>query len=57
MPVSPIITIIFGLLVAFVFPEWIKFGDKKSRKFVQLVLNVIGLLIIVSGAISFIRAI
>lgn len=56
MPVSPIITIIIGLLVAFVLPEWIKFGDKKSRQFVQLVFNVIGILIAISGAISFIRA-
>jgi putative flippase GtrA len=57
MPVSPIITIIIGLLVAFVLPEWIKFGDKKNRQFVQLVINVIGILIAISGAISFIRAI
>lgn len=55
MPVSPIITIIFGLLVAFVLPEWIKFGDKKSRKFVQLVLKVMGIVIIVSGVVSCIR--
>ena len=57
MPVSPIFTIIIGLLVAFVLPEWIKFGDKKTRQFVQLIFNVIGILLAMSGAISFIRAI
>lgn len=56
MPVSPIFTIVIGLLVAFVLPEWIKFGDKKTRQFVQLIFNVIGILIAISGAISFIRS-
>ena len=57
MPVTPIVTIIIGLLVAFVLPEWVKFGDKKSRNFVRLLINIIGIMIIISGAISFIRAI
>lgn len=56
MPVSPIFTIVIGFLVAFVLPEWIKFGDKKTRQFVQLIFNVIGILIAISGAISFIRS-
>lgn len=57
MPISSIVTIIVGLLVTFVVPEWVKFGDKKSRNFIRLVINVIGILIIISGAISFFRAI
>lgn len=55
MPIGPIISIVIGLCVAFIVPEWIKFGDKKSRQFVQLVLNIIGILIIISGVISFIQ--
>lgn len=56
MSISSIVTIIIGALVAFVVPEWVKFGDKKNRSFVRLVINVIGILIIISGVISFIRA-
>lgn len=56
MPITPIVTIIVGLCVAFVLPEWIKFGDKKSRSFVQLLLNIIGILIAISGVINFIKS-
>lgn len=56
MPITPIVTIIIGLCVAFVLPEWIKFGDKKSRSFVQLLLNIIGILIAISGVINFIKS-
>ena len=56
MSISSSVTIIIGALVAFVVPEWVKFGDKKNRSFVRLVINVIGILIIISGVISFIRA-
>ena len=55
--ISSIVTVVIGLVVAFVLPEWVKFGDKKNRNFVRLVINIIGILIIISGAISFIRAI
>ena len=55
MPIGPIFSIVIGLCIAFVLPEWIKFGDKKNRQFVQLVLNVIGILVIVFGVISFIQ--
>lgn len=55
--ISSIITFVIGLLVAFVLPEWVKFGDRKSRDFVRLVINIIGILIMISGFISFIRTI
>ena len=55
MPIAPIITIIIGLAVAFVLPEWAKFGDKKNRQFVQLIFKVVGIVIIISGIISFFK--
>lgn len=53
--ISSIITILVGLFVSFMLPDWIKFGDKKTRDFVRLVFNVVGVIIILSGIISLIK--
>lgn len=50
--INAIITIIVGLVVAFILPEWIRFGSKSSRSFIQLVFNVTGILIAISGGIK-----
>ena len=52
---SAIATIIIGIIVAFVLPDWVKFGDKKSRQLVQLIFNVVGILIAVSGVLNLFR--
>lgn len=48
---SSLIEIIIGMFVAFILPGWVKFGDAKGRSFIQLVLNVVGIIIILSGVI------
>lgn len=53
---SSLIEIIVGMLVAFILPGWVKFGDAKGRSFIQLVLNVVGIIIIISGVIHFLNA-
>ena len=52
---SSIITIVIGLLIAFVAPDWVKFGGKDSRSFVQLVFNVVGIVIALSGIVNLVR--
>ncbi len=56
MPFTPILTIIVGLLVAFMLPEFITIRDKDNRNFIKRVILIIGILILISGIIKFISS-
>lgn len=50
-----IIQIIIGLLVWKLVPGWIEYGDRKVRDFIQLCCNIIGISLVIFGAIGLIR--
>ena len=47
-----VVKIILGLFIWRIVPGWIEFGTAKARSFVQLCLNIIGIVIVISGIIS-----
>lgn len=55
MILGPIIQIIIGLLIWKIVPEWIEYGDKKVREFIKLCCNIVGIIVVLFGAISLIR--
>ncbi len=50
--ISSIIKILVGLFIWKVAPRLIEFGDKKMKSFVQISLNVIGVIIVIMGVLS-----
>lgn len=53
--VGSIIQIFLGLFIWKLVPGWIEYGDKKVREFIQLCCNVVGIVLVVFGAIGLIR--
>lgn len=53
--VGAIIRIIIGLFIWKIVPEWVEFGSTKARSFIQLCLNIIGIVIVISGCVSLLR--
>lgn len=54
--ISAIVKIIFGLFIWKIVPGWVNFGSSNARSFIQLCLNVIGIIIVISGGISLLRS-
>lgn len=54
--IGAILKIVFGLFLWKIVPGWIEFGSPKSRSFIQLCLNIVGILIVIAGAISLSRS-
>ncbi|MDE6333456.1 MAG: hypothetical protein K2L77_02295 [Muribaculaceae bacterium] len=54
--ISAIIIILLGLVVWQLLPGWIR-PSESARRFVNLACTIIGLLIVIGGAIDLIRAI
>ena len=53
--VNAIINIIIGTILIKYVPGWIKYGDKKVRNNIQLVVTVVGIILLLVGIISLIR--
>jgi hypothetical protein len=53
--VSAIIQIVVGLLIWKIVPDWINVKGRKKKNFIKLCLNILGVVIIIFGIISFIR--
>lgn len=53
--ISSVIQIIVGILVWKVVPDWIKVKGRKKKNFVKLCLNILGVVIIIFGIISFLK--
>lgn len=51
-----IVKIILGLFIWKIVPGWIEFGSPKSRSFIQLCLNIVGIIIVIGGIISLLRS-
>lgn len=54
--ISSIIQIIIGLLVWKIVPDWIEVKSRKSKNFIRLSLNIIGIVIILFGIVSLLKA-
>ena len=54
--VSALIQIVVGLLIWKIAPGWVQSGNRKSRDFVKLCLNIIGIVIAVFGIIFLFKA-
>lgn len=54
--VGAIVKIIIGLFIWKIVPGWIEFGSSKTRSFVQLCLNIIGVVVVIAGIISLLRS-
>ena len=54
--VASLIQIVVGLIVWKLAPGWIQSGSRKSRDFVKLCLNIIGIVIVIFGVVSLIKA-
>lgn len=53
--VGAIIRIIIGLFIWKIVPGWVEFGSTKAHSFIQLCLNIIGIVIVISGCVSLLR--
>jgi hypothetical protein len=53
--VNAIINFIIGVILIKYVPGWIKYGDKKVRNNIQLVVTVVGVLFLLAGIVSIIR--
>ena len=53
--VNSIINIIIGSILIKYVPGWIKYGKKKVRNNIQLVVTIVGVLLLLAGIISLIR--
>ena len=53
--VSSLIQIVIGLIVWKLAPGWVQSGSRKSRDFVKLCLNIIGIVIVIFGIVSIIK--
>lgn len=51
-----ILKIILGLFIWKIVPGWIEFGDGRMRSFIQLCVNIIGIIMVISGGLSFISS-
>lgn len=56
MIISAIIEILIGLVVWQIVPGWITQGSKNMRDIIKLACNIIGVVIVLVGCISLIRA-
>lgn len=52
-----IIKILIGYVLWRIVPKWITYGNKKTRERIQLALNIVGVLLVLLGAISIVRCI
>ena len=50
--IEGIIKIVIGLFLWKVVPGWIEFGSSGARSFVQLIFNIVGVILIIVGAIN-----
>lgn len=53
--VGGIIQIILGLFLWKVATGWIEFGSASLRSFVQLCLNVVGIILVIAGFVSIVQ--
>ena len=53
--VGAVIRIIIGLFIWKIVPGWVELGSIKARSFIQLCLNIIGIVIVISGCFSLLR--
>lgn len=53
---SSIIVIVIGVLLWQVIPKLITNGSKKARQTIGLICNIVGILLIIAGAVSFFKA-
>ena len=54
--INAIIKILLGYLLARVIPQWIKYGNKKTRAYLQLICNVVGIILVILGVVSLIKS-
>lgn len=50
-----ILQIIAGLLVWKIVPGWIEYGDKKTRDFINLCCNIIGIVLVIFGVVGLVQ--
>lgn len=53
--INAIVKIILGYLLARIIPQWIKYGNKKTRDLLQLICNIIGIILVILGIVSLIK--
>ena len=53
--IGSIIQIVLGLLLWKIIPGWIEYGDRKTREFIKLCCNIVGIIILLLGIISLFR--
>lgn len=53
---NALIKIVLGILLCSYIPKWIKYGDKKIRGYIQLGCNIIGIILVIFGALSILNS-
>lgn len=53
--IGAILKIIVGLILWLVVPNWITYGPLKVRQWLQLICNIIGVLVVLSGGVSLVK--
>lgn len=55
--IASIVIIAIGLVVWKLVPGWIEYGNHSIRQFIQLLCNIIGIIMVIAGAIDLFYAI
>lgn len=54
--IEGIIKIVIGLFLWKVVPGWIEFGSAGARSFIQLIFNIIGVILVIVGAVNIVMS-
>lgn len=54
--IGGIIKIVIGLFLWKVVPGWIEFGSSSARSFIQLIFNIIGVILVIVGAVNIVMS-
>lgn len=54
--IGGIIKIVIGLFLWKVVPGWIEFGSSSVRSFIQLIFNIIGVILVIVGAVNIVMS-
>ncbi len=54
--IGGIIKLVIGLFLWKVVPGWIEFGSSGARSFVQLIFNIIGVILVIVGAVNIVMS-
>jgi len=54
--IGAVVEIIIGLVIWKLVPGWITEGSKKTKEFLRLACNIVGIIVVIAGSLSLVRS-